>query len=64
MTKEELKEYELELSIFLKNVENRLKCEFLRFDNIQKEYVFIFGERLEKEEIRLSKKALEYIGNI
>lgn len=64
MTKEEVKQYELQIHDYLINCEKKLCVEFDRFDNLTKEYLFIFDKALPFERLRFSRKALEYVSKI
>lgn len=64
MTKEEVKQYELQIHDHLINVEKKLCVEFDRFDNLTKEYLFIFDKTQHFERLRFTRKALEYVSQI
>ena len=64
MTKEEVKQYELQIHDHLIKVEEKLNVNFDRFDNLTKEYLFIFDKAQPFERLRFSRKALEYVSQI
>jgi hypothetical protein len=64
MTKEEVKQYELQIHDHLIKVEEKLCVEFDRFDNLTKEYLFIFDKTQPFERLRFTRKGLEYVSQV
>lgn len=64
MTKEEVNKYELQIHDHLIKVEEKLCVEFDRFDNLSKEYLFIFDKTHPFERLRFTRKALEHVSKV